>query len=64
MNFTKNTPLIGPQLTASDVVCVRVYLRNGSGAAPPGVQHDGILMPLLQHFILRGKTQFKKGGNE
>ena len=33
-----------------------MYLRYGSGAAPPSVQHDGVFMPFLQHFILKNET--------
>lgn len=32
------------------------YLRDGPRAAPPGVQHDGVLLALLQHLILQRHT--------
>lgn len=63
MHAFENTPHIGA-LLRHWMSRVSVYLRNGSGAAPPGVQHDSILVPLLQHFILRRKTQFEKEENE
>lgn len=33
------------------------HLGDGPGTAPPGVQHDSILVSFLQHFILKSKTR-------
>ena len=35
-------------------VCV-CYLGNGPGTAPPGVEHDSVLVALLQHLVLDGQ---------
>ena len=35
----------------------RTHLGDGPGTAAPGVQHDCILVPFLQHFILKSKTR-------
>lgn len=33
------------------------HLGDGPGTAAPGVQHDCVLVPFLQHFILKSKTR-------
>lgn len=37
------------------------HLRDGPRAAPPGVQHDGVLLAFLQHLVLQGYTGRIKG---
>ena len=37
------------------------HLWDGPRAAPPGVQHDGVLLAFLQHLVLQGYTGQIKG---
>lgn len=37
------------------------HLGDGSGAAPPGVKHHGVLVSFLQHLVLHGSKKTPSG---
>ena len=55
--WTRSVTWTGVDGGRSHPLWCRTHLGDGPGTAAPGVQHDCILVPFLQHFILKSKTR-------